>query len=149
MLGLLVEIAEYLPGDGIMAHSDGPLYHGLVAILSTCEAATMVFKRRLATDEIGTVTGEAQGGESASQFSLVLRPRSLLVFTEEAYSAWLHEIPARDIDVVGEDGECINAQLASVEPGQALERQAPRISLTVRHVPPPAELTAQTSRNQA
>ena len=89
-----VLLNQYEPGQGIMAHSDGPLYHPVVAILSLGSASIMRFytdvrdtklaERRKGDDE-GGVQGD-RGKQSAptrqdqgEAFSVVLERGSLLV----------------------------------------------------------------------
>ena len=66
------------------------------------------------------------------EFSLVLRPRSLLVFTGQVYSEMMHGIYDGVIsEKVGDTCPCINMALAGVSEGDIIER-GPRTSLTVR-----------------
>lgn len=118
-----VLINEYAPGEGIMHHTDGPLYHPIVAILSCGGGIGMTF-RPPRDDPV------ASGGG----FSLYLQPRSLFVFTCDAYHRWLHGIDELTVDVIRED--CLNASAAGVAVGDSLPR-ATRVSYTVRHVPTP------------
>jgi hypothetical protein len=69
-----------------MPHTDGPLYHPAVAILSLGAPAVIRFWRR--PEEGGAV----QPGSQAPEASLLLMPRSLLLFSGEAYSDCLHGI---------------------------------------------------------
>jgi hypothetical protein len=55
-----VLLNEYQPGQGIMAHTDGPFFRPRVAILSLGGPAIFRFKRRLAT-------GEIEGGKEDEQ----------------------------------------------------------------------------------
>ncbi|KAF0684854.1 Aste57867_23199 [Aphanomyces stellatus] len=74
-------INEYTPGDGILPHEDGPMYHPLVAILSLGSEARMTFRRH------------RQVPPSPSPPSHLHVPRrSLLLFTAEAYTEHLHSI---------------------------------------------------------
>ncbi|OQR84919.1 alkylated DNA repair protein alkB [Achlya hypogyna] len=73
-------INDYGPGDVILPHEDGPMYHPLVAILSTGAPASMTFQRHRATSP------------NDAPFVLPLARRSLLVFTGAAYTEYLHSI---------------------------------------------------------
>ncbi|KAK1280493.1 hypothetical protein QJS04_geneDACA015141 [Acorus gramineus] len=71
-----VLINEYLPDQGIMPHQDGPAYFPVVAILSLGSSAVMDFTPHVRLRE----------------FSLLLKPCSLLIFKDKAYSDYLHGI---------------------------------------------------------
>ncbi len=79
-----VLLNEYQPGQGIEAHKDGPLYAPNVAILSLSSHATFEF-----------VADDAQRRPVAS---LLLPPRGLLVFTDDAYERYMHRVPAVQSD---------------------------------------------------
>ena len=69
---------------------------------------------------------------SNDEFSLLLRPRSLLVFTEYVYSEMMHGIyDGVTSEKIGETCPCINMELAGVSEGDQIDR-GPRTSLTVR-----------------
>lgn len=126
---------EYAPGQGILPHTDGPHYFPQVATLSLGRACLMHFRRRLTPDQIGEVMSEAEADRS--QITLVLQPRSLVIFSEELYCNWLHSIEGPAQVVVPQT--CINASQAKTQAGATLkpepERAAqPRISLTFRRV---------------
>jgi len=78
-----MQVNEYNPGQGIMAHEDGPLYFPLVAILSLGSSAVIRFTKRR---DFGASAGEGAHDPGDSQVSLVLRPRSLLLFSGAAYT---------------------------------------------------------------
>ncbi|KAK1291267.1 hypothetical protein QJS10_CPB17g01553 [Acorus calamus] len=108
-----VLINEYLPDQGIMPHQDGPAYFPVVAILSLGSSAVMDFtphvRLRECTNEsdaksstsTGNVNNKGDGcsedrvcGDAADHlpFSLLLKPCSLLIFKDKAYSDYLHGI---------------------------------------------------------
>ncbi|KAK1279584.1 hypothetical protein QJS04_geneDACA015136 [Acorus gramineus] len=108
-----VLINEYLPDQGIMPHQDGPAYFPVVAILSLGSSAVMDFtphvRLRECMNERNEISGNSTGniynkgdgcsedrdcGESADHlaFSLLLKPCSLLIFKDKAYSDYLHGI---------------------------------------------------------
>eukprot|EP00879_Flechtneria_rotunda_P025696 GHRR01027333.1.p1 GENE.GHRR01027333.1~~GHRR01027333.1.p1 ORF type:complete len:195 (+),score=33.59 GHRR01027333.1:761-1345(+) len=78
-----VLINAYQPGCGIMPHQDGPLYQPVVCILSLGSPAVLRFWRK--QPEGGT-------GGLPPLASVLLMPRSLLVFQDEAYQDCLHGI---------------------------------------------------------
>eukprot|EP00408_Alexandrium_pacificum_P050170 CAMPEP_0171244012 /NCGR_PEP_ID=MMETSP0790-20130122/46606_1 /TAXON_ID=2925 /ORGANISM="Alexandrium catenella, Strain OF101" /LENGTH=266 /DNA_ID=CAMNT_0011711069 /DNA_START=49 /DNA_END=846 /DNA_ORIENTATION=+ len=77
-----VLVNHYQPGDGIMPHTDGPAYEPRAAILSLGSAAVFGFWR----DHAHAASSDPPA------LSLLLPPRSLLLFSGEAYSAHLHGI---------------------------------------------------------
>ncbi|RLN96031.1 hypothetical protein BBJ28_00009377 [Nothophytophthora sp. Chile5] len=98
-------INEYGVGDGILPHEDGPSYFPLVAIVSAgaeCRITYEPHRALVASDSQATTS------EILPRLSFQLERRSLLLFTGEAYTRYLHSID-------------------NVEAGR-------RISLTVRHV---------------
>ena len=98
-----VIINEYQPGQGISAHIDCvPCFTDTIASLSLGSPCVMDF--------IHSKTGEKS--------SLLLEPRSLLVFNGDARYVWQHAIAARKTDRYN---------------GQIIERTR-RISLTFRKV---------------
>eukprot|EP00004_Rigifila_ramosa_P011378 TRINITY_DN2428_c0_g1_i1.p2 TRINITY_DN2428_c0_g1~~TRINITY_DN2428_c0_g1_i1.p2 ORF type:complete len:254 (-),score=23.13 TRINITY_DN2428_c0_g1_i1:12-773(-) len=116
-----VLINEYAPGQGIMAHEDGPLYHPLVAILSLGSQCVMKFTPKRSAQEAAAVPLES--------FSVFLPRRSLLLFERTLYTQYLHEIENLAEDQI--DSKVLGAppELAGV----ALPRGL-RVSLTIRNV---------------
>lgn len=99
-------------------YADGPCYLDKVAILSLSSSCLISFRSRIPG--------------SNDEFSLVLRPRSLLVFTEKVYSDMMHGIyDGVTSEKVGDNCPCINMELAGVSKGDTIERGL-RTSLTVR-----------------
>ena len=123
--------------DGIMAHEDGPLYRDCAAILSLGASRAMTFapKRRAADDTDARASTTAPESTSSSSFEVFLPHRSLLVFTGEAYRAYVHGI-ARDVDV---DVKSLGGA-ASLNPedwpenADTAPRIGRRVSLTMRQV---------------
>lgn len=94
-------VNEYLPGQGISAHVDCvPCFDDTIASLSLGSGAMMQF---------------TNGNEKQD---LYLKPRSIIILSEEARYKWTHAIPARKSDVID---------------GFKLERGR-RVSLTFRNV---------------
>ncbi|KAL8143086.1 hypothetical protein V2J09_016118 [Rumex salicifolius] len=91
-----VLINEYLPDQGIMPHQDGPAYFPAAAILSLGSPVVMDFTPHPKLEPCGNASEhdtsiDKQGDFSKSQssFSLLLMPRSLLIFKDLAYSGKL------------------------------------------------------------
>ena len=65
--------------------------------------------------------------------SILLRPRSLVIFKEDMYNVYLHGIKETSVDTITDT--TINPdKRKTIYIGQTLERGT-RISLTIRHVP--------------
>mgnify|MGYP003385100451 CR=1 FL=1 len=102
-----VLINQYQPGEGIMHHTDGPLYHDCVVILTFGFPAVMSFRPRLTAEQIGSAPSpDASSNENSSKnvdettintpCNILLEPNSLLYFSNEAYSSYLHGIDTWD-----------------------------------------------------
>ncbi|XP_017155017.2 alpha-ketoglutarate-dependent dioxygenase alkB homolog 6-like [Drosophila miranda] len=136
-----VLVNEYLPGQGILPHTDGPLFYPIISTIS-CGAHTVLefAKREGTTAEEGDASvGDGDGdGDQAGRvvlFKLLLEPRSLLILKDTLYSDYLHSIAETKEDVLC-DRIC-NYDLCETtyKMGDHLVRRAPRISLTIRNVP--------------
>lgn len=120
-------INQYQRGQGILHHTDGPKYINYVAILSLGSSCLMTFRKRLHASQIGV---EYEG----DLFSILLQPLSLLVFSDDIYSEYMHGIHDVESEVVGANGvACLNKELAGVSDGDVIERDD-RLSLTIRHL---------------
>ncbi|XVE95743.1 hypothetical protein REPUB_Repub02eG0125700 [Reevesia pubescens] len=96
-----VLINEYLPNQGIMPHQDGPAYYPVVAILSLGSPVVMDFtphsRLKSSRENVGDKTSnlgavEIQANDEMEDhrpFSVLLMPRSLLIFKDDAYSGKL------------------------------------------------------------
>lgn len=82
-------INQYLPGQGIDAHSDGPRFESEVAILTLEGPALMYF---------GLVEKKIYPS-LPPRLELLLEPRSLLVLKREAYELYVHRIDHVTVDV--------------------------------------------------
>ncbi|XP_071777794.1 putative RNA/DNA demethylase ALKBH6 [Centroberyx gerrardi] len=123
-----VLVNEYKQGEGIMPHEDGPLYHPTVTTVSLGSHTLLDFYR-----PVSSQGGDApQTEESRHLFSLLVRPRSLLILQEETYQNLLHGIQPCDQDTLTD--RVVNLPAAGALPGETLTRGT-RVSLTVRHVP--------------
>ncbi|GMI95967.1 AlkB homolog 6 [Hibiscus trionum] len=81
-----VLINEYLPNQGIMPHQDGPAYYPVVAILSLGSPVVMDFTPHSRLDSCKNTSTDNNGTEKHHPFSVLLMPRSLLIFKDDAYS---------------------------------------------------------------
>ncbi|KAL5563747.1 hypothetical protein UlMin_033494 [Ulmus minor] len=124
-----VLINEYLPHQGIMPHQDGPAYFPVVAILSLGSPAVMDFTphSRLRSRD-STTTEDEIGRDNCSPFSVLLMPRSLLIFKDTAYSDYLHGIEDTQTQC------CDGVVNQGVEHVKSICRTTNRVSLTCRLV---------------
>ena len=111
-------INDYTSEQGILPHTDGPMYYSTTATLSLESSTLFFFKKRLRTEEIGTVKDEIK-------LKVLLRPRSLVVFKGTWYGSFLHGIDEE------QEEQCGEGVLGAAE-GQRVER-GQRISFTIRH----------------
>lgn len=120
-----VLVNQYLRGEGILPHEDGPSYAPHVAILSLGGPAVLRFFEKGAAGE-----GQAR---AKLALSVLLEPRSLVLFQGALYTDCLHTI-----DFVEEDR--LDASVVNVEgspekkQGGSVPRAAERVSLTMRRV---------------
>lgn len=133
-----VLINSYNPGDGIMPHQDGPLYYPAVAILSLGSPAVIRFTRKREENQDGDEVERIENGgkngpwsNSDTVASVLVLPRSLLVFKDEAYEDCLHGIDFVAVEQL--DNSVVNPEQAS--PGsKEIMRSGTRVSLTIRRV---------------
>lgn len=149
-------INEYLPGQGIMPHDDGPAYEPVTATISLGSHALLDIYEwiddaslALAGAAKGTLshaTGEASAAPAGATerrargarapdptFSLLQEPRSLLITRGTAYHDWLHGIADRAQDT----DECL-ARVANVSSIQdlSLRQKVQRAQQTYPHLVP-------------
>ena len=129
-----VLINKYEASQGITAHKDGPAYHPLVAILSLASHTVMHFYAQPPASAV--YSGEEKG---QPLLSLLLEPRSLLVFTDELYTQLYHCIHEQSEDSVDPRDIHNWQQLSSEQKGCVHSADAPvqlkrstRYSLTIR-----------------
>uniref|UniRef100_A0A069DPT5 Putative alkylated dna repair protein n=1 Tax=Panstrongylus megistus TaxID=65343 RepID=A0A069DPT5_9HEMI len=119
-----VLINEYLPGQGIMPHVDGPLFYPTILTV-TCGSHTILnFQKQLKNDE-------EIGLDESSKMSLLLERRSVVAVMDSMYTGYLHSIEERNEDKL--DNIVLNINKTKFSIGDVLKRDT-RISLTIRHV---------------
>ncbi|EIE18199.1 hypothetical protein COCSUDRAFT_54973 [Coccomyxa subellipsoidea C-169] len=123
-----VLLNAYRPGEGIMPHQDGPLYHPGVCILSLAAPAVMRFSRKRSSDD----DTRAQGDFNSLVVSVALQPRSLLVFRGDAYTHCLHGID--EVEEEALDETVANREALPDPEARVMKRGNERLSLTVRRV---------------
>ena len=118
-----VLLNEYEPGQGIMPHLDGPMFHPTISTISLGSSTVLNF--------YSEATEEETRFEERLVTSLLVQPRSLLVLKDDMYQKYLHGIEEIQDDVLSD--KICNLQDPSVI-GQTFPRST-RVSLTIRHVP--------------
>lgn len=111
---------EYEPGQGIMPHTDGPLFYPTIATISCSSHTVLEF---------------LENNESRKVLcKVLLEPLSLVIVKDDLYSKYLHSISEKKLDTLAED--CVNLPLCGTKRniGDVLERST-RVSLTIRNVP--------------
>ncbi|CAG0889766.1 unnamed protein product, partial [Darwinula stevensoni] len=122
-----VLINEYLPGQGIMAHLDGPTFWPVVATLNLGSHTMLDFYHPIPDASTTQVEDRYLG-------SLLLESRSLSVLCHDFYSKYLHGIKETISDPVKGENVIWNLSRTQALEGECLQRRT-RISLTIRHVP--------------
>jgi len=101
-----VILNEYLPGQGIMPHEDGPRYHPVVATISLGSHTVFhyyKYKAELETDDFAI----SHGGkiiDTSPVLSVLLEPRSLIISSGTMYTSHLHGIEGLQEDVINLHG---------------------------------------------
>ncbi|XP_010630176.1 alpha-ketoglutarate-dependent dioxygenase alkB homolog 6 isoform X1 [Fukomys damarensis] len=128
-----VLVNQYLPGEGIMPHEDGPLYYPTVGTISLGSHTMLdLYKPRQPEDDDAT---EQPRPPPKPITSLLLEPCSLLVLRGTAYTHLLHGIAPAHLDALDDASLPANAATCpSAQPGACLVRGT-RVSLTIRRVP--------------
>ena len=138
-----VRIHEYEADEGIAPHVDGPIYVPNVAILSLASSCVMSFyPRREPYDNPmdhynDTFKFDGEIARQTPMCSVVLEPRSLLVFSHDVYWYHPHGIRAESTDPLGETtaGPIVNAHLLSGKMEKSLPRTY-RVGVTIRNLLP-------------
>ncbi|KAF8154234.1 hypothetical protein B0H34DRAFT_721071 [Crassisporium funariophilum] len=119
-----VILNEYLPGQGIMPHEDGPRYYPVVATLTLGSHAVFhYYKYQSETDDVAVSHGQGRSIDTSPALSVLLERRSLIISSGAMYTAHLH-----GIDEVAED--VINPLITD---GQS-PRNVPASSVTVANL---------------
>ncbi|KAF9960145.1 Alpha-ketoglutarate-dependent dioxygenase alkB 6 [Mortierella alpina] len=139
-------VNEYLAGQGIMPHTDGPAYLPTVATVSLSSHCILEFykipeasekyNQDQDQDKPSTIANDSRGHEP--EFSLLVQPRSLLVLKEDLYNKYMHGIREITCDDL-KRGDILNLSEAAPEAANypsasTLMERGTRISLTFRIV---------------
>ena len=120
-----VLLNEYLPGQGIMPHLDGPMFHPTISTISLGSHTVLNFYKEPEQE------GEIQSLSDRLVTSLLVRPRSLLVLQDDMYHRLLHGIEENKEDAIND----VMCNLTNCDHIGTTLTRATRISLTIRHVP--------------
>ncbi|GAA5965623.1 hypothetical protein JCM21900_006608 [Sporobolomyces salmonicolor] len=91
-------VNEYLPGQGIMPHTDGPAYLPCTSTLSLGSHTILSLRSKpahLQSPPSSTNANELPAADKPAEvekIDIFLPPRSLVVLTGELYASWLHGI---------------------------------------------------------
>nr|XP_022331686.1 alpha-ketoglutarate-dependent dioxygenase alkB homolog 6-like [Crassostrea virginica] len=129
-----VLVNEYLAGQGIMPHEDGPLYHPVVSTISLGSHTLLEFYQPLNSEDLPCDKQKEQTSfEDRFLTSILLEPRSLVFVCDEMYKTYLHGISERTVDKITDS----IANIEMCETAREAEElmRTTRVSLTIRHVP--------------
>lgn len=82
-------VNEYLPGQGIMPHEDGPAYHPTTATVSLGSSTVL---------DVYSKSGSAIQASGQKHWRILQEPGSLLITTGECYANTLHGIADLEMD---------------------------------------------------
>ncbi|XP_051961831.1 alpha-ketoglutarate-dependent dioxygenase alkB homolog 6-like [Xyrauchen texanus] len=123
-----VLVNEYKPGEGIMPHEDGPLYHPTVTTISLGSHTLLDLYSPVCETQLEIPQTE----ESHYMLSLLVQRRSLLILKDNVYERCFHGIQGVCEDTLSE--HVVNLSSAQSQVGDTLPRGT-RISLTICNVP--------------
>lgn len=132
-----VLVNEYMESQGIDAHKDGPVYEPYVAILSI-ESTVLIEFAPDPFDVYYEKRRESGMADDRSPFSMILEPRSLLVFSGDVYHHYLHRIDHSNRLEITQEKRVANLDMLGPESnivvGETVIDRSRRISLTYRVV---------------
>lgn len=123
-----VLVNEYLSGQGIMPHSDGPLFYPTITTIS-CGSHTMLEFHEPQESDDGVSM------ERVSVAKLFVEPRSLLILKDDMYNKYLHSIAEVDEDVIDESISNLSRIISEDHRVGCVLKRTKRLSFTIRHVP--------------
>ncbi|CBZ26354.1 conserved hypothetical protein [Leishmania mexicana MHOM/GT/2001/U1103] len=138
-----VRIHEYHQGDGIGPHCDGPIYVPMVTVLSLASSCLMSFYPKQPLYESHPMDhyndtfkfGDGDIGRRVPLQSVVMEPRSLLIFSGEGYYHYPHGISDKTEEVLTPEvvGDVVNRRFLR-DPDVQLIPRTYRASITTRNL---------------
>lgn len=137
-------VNEYLAGQGIMPHEDGPFYHPTVTTISLGSYTYLDFYKPLSlfdASEQDSITLEQRYA-----FSFLVEPRSLLVLKNDMYKVYLHGIKETSEDVFDSKRIANYENLSQFKEKleESVLKRDTRVSLTIRYVPKVVKLNVNS-----
>ncbi|KAF8900126.1 hypothetical protein CPB84DRAFT_1680744 [Gymnopilus junonius] len=118
---------EYLPGQGIMPHEDGPRYYPVVATLSLGSHAVFHYYRYQAeADGDAVSSGQGRSINMIPVSSVLLEPRSLIISSGSIYTSHLHGIDALEEDLIA-----LDASASGIKVSNVAQLQDPAIKVSI------------------
>ncbi|KAK0058461.1 alpha-ketoglutarate-dependent dioxygenase alkB 6 [Biomphalaria pfeifferi] len=145
-----VLVNEYLPGQGIMPHEDGPLFYPVVTTINLGSHTFLDFytpidgqddqpqnkNTNVTVCDHNESKQKSFNDESSFEkryfLSVLLEPRSLIMVCDDMYKIYLHGIAEKKSDIVTDKVANLNTTPYAI--GDTLDRKT-RVSLTFRYVP--------------
>lgn len=122
-----VLVNEYLPGQGIMPHLDGPIFYPTISTITLGSHTVLDFYKQL--DDVEDSSAAPFSSRYVSSF--LLERRSLVCFKEDMYSVYMHGIDDLKEDILKEK-KILNLDVSDENEIRVRET---RVSLTIRHFP--------------
>ncbi|XP_055384677.1 alpha-ketoglutarate-dependent dioxygenase alkB homolog 6 [Condylostylus longicornis] len=143
-----VLINEYNPGEGIMPHTDGPLFYPIISTISCGSYTILEFVRQNIknhSQKPNCNLDEQEVEPENKSFKLLIEPRSLLILKDNLYTDYMHSIDEVSDDFINESIVNLENCELSYKYGDRLCRKK-RLSLTIRHVPKTSKLKLNFSK---
>lgn len=134
-----VLVNEYLPGQGIMPHFDGPLFYPTISTISCGSHTVIEFQTNEEDEEVSSNNNTFSQCHKMTKFNVLVERRSLLILKDDLYSHYRHSISNIDADIVNDEIKNLSQCGESRFVGERLMREK-RVSLTIRHVPKTSKL---------
>ena len=115
-----VLVNEYLPGQGILPHEDGPVFYPVICTIN------------LSSHTVLNLWPKKEQVSEAEKCCILLEARSLVVIRDDAYTSYLHGIDEIKSDLLDEK-ICNLSQCKGRKVEDVLQRDR-RISCTIRYV---------------
>jgi alkylated DNA repair protein alkB family protein 6 len=124
---------EYQKGQGIMSHSDGPMFHPVISTISLNSHTVLEFTKSRSDDYWKKY-------EIVPEFKLIIEPRSLIILKDELYNLYLHGISEIETDNFS-DPLIRNIEHTSYKADVPLVvERSTRYSITIRNFPNTSKL---------